>query len=134
MAQSLSTGNLEILGYIFVIASTVKIGIYQYRSWWQWGREYKPTKVMNFRDGRLSSSETMCRAIGILLVIFLDDSSIFNWILEKVILYSVFSLFPGKAVRNTSPWDIRFSETANGTCTVFSHHDPQVFTYIVTER
>ena len=66
MALALSIGNLEMLGYIFVIASTVKLGIYQYRSWWQW----KPVKVMNLRDVRLSKLEIVCLVIGILLIIF----------------------------------------------------------------
>jgi len=70
MAISLSIGNLEIIGYIFVVASTVKLGIYQYRSWWRWSGEYKPAKVMRFRDIRLSIQEIACLGIGILLVIF----------------------------------------------------------------
>ena len=70
MALSLSIGNLEIIGYIFVIASTVKFGIYQYSSWWRWSGEYKPAKVMRFRDIRLSKQEIACLGIGILLVIF----------------------------------------------------------------
>lgn len=69
MALGLSIGNLEMLGYIFVIASTVRFGIYQYRSWWRWDKEYKPVKVMNFRDVRLSAPEIVCLAIGVLLVI-----------------------------------------------------------------
>lgn len=69
MALSLSIGNLEILGYIFVIASTVKFGIYQYRSWWRWSGDYRPAKVMDFRDVRLSLPEMLCLALGILLVI-----------------------------------------------------------------
>jgi len=70
MALGLSIGNLEMLGYIFVIASTVKYGVYQYRSWWRWSGEYKPTKVMNLRDGRLSKPEIACLTTGILLIIF----------------------------------------------------------------
>jgi hypothetical protein len=69
MAAALSVGNLEMLGYIFIVAATVKFGIYQYRSWWRWSGEYKPTKVMNFRDVRLSTPEMVCLAVGILLVI-----------------------------------------------------------------
>jgi hypothetical protein len=51
------------------VAATVRFGIYQYRSWWRWSGEYKPTKVMNFRDIRLSTSEIVCLAAGLLLVI-----------------------------------------------------------------
>jgi hypothetical protein len=70
MALALSIGNLEMLGYILIIASTIKFGVYQYRSWWRWSGEWKPTKVMNLRDVRLARSEILCLAIGILLVIF----------------------------------------------------------------
>jgi hypothetical protein len=69
MALALSIGNLEMLGYIFVIAATVKFGVYQYRSWWRWSGEWKPTKVMNLRDVRLSLRELLCLVTGILLVI-----------------------------------------------------------------
>ena len=69
-AMALSIGNLEMLGYIFIVAATVKFAVYQYRSWWRWTGEWKPTKVMNLRDVRLSKPEIVCLAIGILLVIF----------------------------------------------------------------
>jgi hypothetical protein len=65
-ALALSIGNLEMLGYLFIIAATVKFGVYQYRSWLQ----LKPTKVMNLRDVRLSKPEIVCLVIGILLIIF----------------------------------------------------------------
>lgn len=70
LALALSIGNLEMLGYIFVIAATVKYGVYQYRSWWRWDKEYKPVKVMNLRDVRLSRPEILCLVVGIMLVIF----------------------------------------------------------------
>ena len=44
MALSLSIGNLEMLGYICVIAATVKLGIYQYKSWWRWTGKWKAIK------------------------------------------------------------------------------------------
>jgi hypothetical protein len=69
MALALSIGNLEMLGYVVVIASTVKFGVYQYRSWWRWSGDWKPTKVMNLRDVRLSGRELLCLATGILLII-----------------------------------------------------------------
>ena len=68
-ALALSIGNLETLGFIFIIAATVKFGVYQYRSWWRWSGEWKPTKVMKLRDIRLSKPEIVCLVIGILLVI-----------------------------------------------------------------
>ncbi len=70
MALALSIGNLEMLGYILIIAATVRFGVYHYRSWWRWSGEWKPAKVMNLRDVRLSKPELVCLATGILLVIF----------------------------------------------------------------
>ena len=66
-ALALSIQTFEMLGYLFIIASTVRYGIYQYNSLWQW----KPTaKVMNLRDVRLLRSEMICLVMGILLLIF----------------------------------------------------------------
>lgn len=65
MALSLSIGNVEILAYILIIASTVSLGVYQYRSWWRG----KATKVMNLRDVRLSRAEMLCLIGGIVLLI-----------------------------------------------------------------
>lgn len=65
MALGLSIGELEMLAYIITIASTVKFGIYQYRSLVDW----KPTKVKRLRDVRLSQQETLCLIIAVLLLI-----------------------------------------------------------------
>ncbi len=70
MALSLSIGNLEMLGYLCVIAATAGIGVYEYRSWWRWGREWKGTKTKPLRDIRLSRSEWAMSVVGILLVVF----------------------------------------------------------------
>jgi hypothetical protein len=69
MALALSIGNLEMLAYILVIASTVALGVYQYSSWWRWSGDWKPTKVMNLRDVRLSRAETLCLLGGVSLLI-----------------------------------------------------------------
>ena len=69
MALGQTIGGLETLGFILVIASTVKFGVYQYRSWWRWSGEWKPTKVMNLRDVKLTRPETLCLVIGIFLLI-----------------------------------------------------------------
>ena len=66
MALGLIIGNVEVLANLLIIASTVNIGVYQYRNWWQW----KPTKAMSLRDIRLSRSEILCLTGGILLLIF----------------------------------------------------------------
>jgi hypothetical protein len=70
MALGISIGGVEMLAYILIIASTVSLGVYQYRSWWRWSGEWKPTKLMNLRDVRLSRSEMLCLTGGILLLIF----------------------------------------------------------------
>lgn len=69
MALGLSIGNFEMLAYILVIASTVALGVYQYRSWWRWSGEWKPTKIMNLRDVRLSRAEIICLISGVLLLV-----------------------------------------------------------------
>ena len=69
LAAGITIGGLEMMGYIFVIAATVKMGVYQYRSWWRWSGEYKPLKAMRFREVRLSRHEVLCFAGGVLLIV-----------------------------------------------------------------
>ena len=69
MALGLSIGNLEMLAYILIIASTVAFGVYQYRSWWRWSGEWKATKIMNLRDVRLSRAEVFGLISGVLLLV-----------------------------------------------------------------
>lgn len=69
MVLGITIGGLEMLGYILIIASTVKLGVYHYRSWWRWSGEWRPVKVMKLREVRLSRSEVACLGMGILLVI-----------------------------------------------------------------
>ena len=66
MALALSIGNIEMLGYFFIVASSVRFGIYQYTRFWQWA----PIKVMKLGDVRLAKPEIICLVNGILLVIF----------------------------------------------------------------
>jgi hypothetical protein len=70
MALSLSIGNLEMLGYIFVIAATVRLGIYRYKTWWRWSGEWQPVKTGRLRDIRLSRAEVACLLIGLALIVF----------------------------------------------------------------
>ncbi len=56
-------------GIILIIAATVRLGIYQYKSWWRWGGEWAPTKLMRIRDIRLSTSEWLTIGGGLLLII-----------------------------------------------------------------
>jgi hypothetical protein len=66
MALGLSIGGVEMLAYTIVIASTVKFGIYQYRSLADW----KPTRVMSLRDVGLSKQEMLCLVVCVLLLIW----------------------------------------------------------------
>lgn len=69
MALSLSIGNLEMLGYICVIAATTGIALYEYKSWWRWHGEWKTAKTGSFRDIRLSRSELAVAIVGVVLVL-----------------------------------------------------------------
>ena len=70
MALSLGIGNLEMLGYICVIAATVKLGIYQYKSWWRWTGEWAAIKTGELQDVRLDRFEVAFLIIGFALVVF----------------------------------------------------------------
>jgi len=67
MALGLSIGGLEMLGYVLAAATTANLTMYQYRSWWRWRGEWKPTKVRRFRDLRLTRSEMITLALALLL-------------------------------------------------------------------
>jgi hypothetical protein len=54
---------------LLVIAATAKLGIYQYRSWWRWGSEWKPVKSMRLREVRLSREEVVVVIFGVALVL-----------------------------------------------------------------
>ncbi len=69
MALGQTIGGLETLGFILIVAATVPLGVYHYRSWWRWSGRWRPEKVMKLRDIRLSRSEAICLAIGIVLLI-----------------------------------------------------------------
>lgn len=70
MALSLSIGNLEMLGYICVIAATVRLGIYQYKSWWRWSGEWKVVKMGKLAEVRFDRYEMAILVVGIALVVF----------------------------------------------------------------
>jgi len=69
MALGQTIGGLETLGFILIVAATVPLGVCHYRSWWRWSGQWKPEKVMKLRDIRLSRSEAICLAVGILLLV-----------------------------------------------------------------
>ncbi|MFN8596301.1 MAG: hypothetical protein U0559_08980 [Anaerolineae bacterium] len=64
-ALAISIGGFEMLAYLLIIASTVRLGVYQYQSWWQW----KSTKVMSLRDVRLTKAEVLCLTLGVLMLV-----------------------------------------------------------------
>ncbi|MGB3905607.1 MAG: hypothetical protein WBB22_11850 [Anaerolineae bacterium] len=67
MALGFSIGEVEILGYILVIAATVKLGIYQRDSWCKWSDRF--VKVMDFGEIRLSKREMLLLVMGVVLVV-----------------------------------------------------------------
>jgi uncharacterized membrane protein (UPF0136 family) len=67
LALGLTIGGLEMMGYILVIAATVKFEIYRYESWWRWNQ--KTIWVKRLSEIRLSKSEILCLVIGVLLVL-----------------------------------------------------------------
>jgi hypothetical protein len=68
IALGLTIGGLETLGFVLIVASTVRFGVYHYRSWWRWSGKYKPTKTEKLRDVRLSKAEVLCLVVGIVLL------------------------------------------------------------------
>lgn len=69
MALGISIGNVEMLGYLCVIAATVRFGVYEYRSWWRWRGEWKPVKTMALREVKLTRAEIVALVVGLGLVI-----------------------------------------------------------------
>lgn len=69
MALSLSIGNLEMLGYLCVVAATAGIARNEYRSWWRWGGEWKAVKTGSLREIRLSRAEWATAGLGVALVL-----------------------------------------------------------------
>jgi hypothetical protein len=69
MALGISIGNVEMLGYLCVIAATVRYGVYEYRSWWRWRGEWKAVKTKAISEVKLSRAEIVTFAVGVGLVI-----------------------------------------------------------------
>lgn len=66
LAAGISIGGAEMLGYLCVIAATVKLGVFQYDSWFQ----VRATTTGRLRDVRLDRTEITVLALGLLLVLF----------------------------------------------------------------
>lgn len=69
MALGLSIGGIEMLAYVLIVAATANLTVYQYRSWWRWSGEWKPTRVLGFRDLRLTRSEVLTLVVALLLIL-----------------------------------------------------------------
>lgn len=69
LALGISIGNVEMLGYTCVIAATVRFGVYEYRSWWRWGKDWKAVKTKAIREVKLSRAEMVMFVVGVGLVI-----------------------------------------------------------------
>ncbi len=69
MALSLSVGNVEMLGYLCVIAATAGIARYEYRSWWRSGREWEAVRTGKLGEIRLSRAEWATAFLGVALVL-----------------------------------------------------------------
>jgi hypothetical protein len=65
MALGMSIGEVEMLAYVLVISATANIGLYQYKSLWQWRGE----KIKNLRDIRLLPAEIFCLCLAILMLV-----------------------------------------------------------------
>jgi hypothetical protein len=66
-ALGLSIGGLETLAFVLVAAATTSLGVYEYRSWWRWGGEWKAVKSRRLRDLRLSRPEIACLVLALAL-------------------------------------------------------------------
>jgi hypothetical protein len=69
MALGLSIGGLEMLAYVLIVAATVRLGVYHYRSWWRWSGEWAPTKTMRIRDVRLDRAEWLAVLSGVVSIL-----------------------------------------------------------------
>ncbi|HPU43429.1 MAG TPA: hypothetical protein PLS98_04375 [Dictyoglomaceae bacterium] len=63
-AMGMSIGGVEMIAYVVAIAATVNIGLYEYNL-----QQWRGTKIKNWRDIRLTTSEILCLCLGILLLI-----------------------------------------------------------------
>ncbi len=69
-ALGMSIGGVETFGMLLIMAATVALGVFQYRSWWRWGGTWEPTKLMRFRDIKLTRVEWLFLIAGVALLVF----------------------------------------------------------------
>ena len=83
LVRGYSIGELEMLGYIFIIASTAGVSMYIDDTPW-YSLRTKFTKVKNFRDIRLSRQEWIALILGILLLLIAAYNETVMWFTEVV--------------------------------------------------
>jgi len=83
LVRGYSIGELEVLAYIFIIASTAGISIYMDTTPW-YSLKTKMVKVKNFRDIRLSRQEWIVLLIGIFLLIIAGYNETMLWFTEVI--------------------------------------------------
>lgn len=67
LALGLGIGGFEMLAYILIVAATSNLAMYQYRSWWRWSGEWKPVKIKELRDLRLTRGEAAFLVIAVFI-------------------------------------------------------------------
>lgn len=83
LVRGYSIGELEMLAYIFIIASTAGISIYVDDNPWH-SLKTKMVKVKNFRDIRLLRQEWIVLLIGIFLLIIAGWNETVFWFTEVI--------------------------------------------------
>lgn len=83
LVRGYSIGEIEMLAYIFIIASTAGISIYMDTTPW-YSLKTKMVKVKNFRDIRLLRQEWIVLLIGIFLLIIAGYNETVMWFTEVI--------------------------------------------------
>lgn len=83
LSKGLSIGELEVLGRIFIIASTAGISIYKDDTSW-YSLHTKFIKLKNFRDIRLSRQEWITLMMGIFLLFIAAYNETVMWFMEII--------------------------------------------------
>ena len=65
LALGYVTGELEVLGYVCIVAATAGISIYRYDSW----RQLRGTKTRRLKDVRLTGAEAVVLVLGAVFII-----------------------------------------------------------------
>jgi hypothetical protein len=63
----MTVGGMEMLGYVMVVASTVRLELYRYESWWRWKQAV--AKVKSLLEIRLTRLDLLVLLIGVLLIV-----------------------------------------------------------------